>query len=154
MQQRCLKSDAHIVATLFKVHKQARSSHKISSLYLIDAIAREARQQVKKAARGKQSTSNSNTPLQDGTGSAANDDSDEVSSDKRRASSRGTHASFLSKIESFLDRLVLEVLSKGPPEHKVGCYHLFSMMFMLTHVVFRTRCLPPFFLAAIYLPHQ
>lgn len=112
------QSDAHLVATLFKVHKQAKSSHKISSLYVIDAIAREARQQVKKAAKGKQSSSSSSTPIQDG-GSGINDDSDEPVLGKK--SSKGTYASFLSKIESFLDRLVAEVLAKGPPEHKVSC---------------------------------
>lgn len=113
-----MQSDAHLVATLFKVHKQAKSSHKISSLYVIDAIAREARQQVKKAAKGKQSSSGTATPLHDGAGSGANDDSDEPTLGKR--STKGTYASFLSKIESFLDRLVAEVLSKGPPEHKVS----------------------------------
>lgn len=113
-----MQSDAHLVATLFKVHKQAKSSHKISSLYVIDAIAREARQQVKKASKGKQSSSGTATPLHDGAGSGANDDSDEPTLGKR--STKGTYASFLSKIESFLDRLVAEVLSKGPPEHKVS----------------------------------
>lgn len=110
------QSDAHIVATLFKVHKQAKSTHKISSLYVIDAIAREARQQAKKAAKGKGSSSN--TPLQDGADTVANDDSDDFSFEKRKAA-KGTYASFLSKVESFLDRLVAEVLTKGPPEHKV-----------------------------------
>jgi hypothetical protein len=109
------QSDAHIVATLFKAHKQAKSTHKISSLYVIDAIAREARQQVKKASKGKQSTSNGSTPMQDGS---IDDDDDVVLGRK----SKGTYASFLSKIESFLDRLVSEVLTKGPPEHKVSSF--------------------------------
>lgn len=43
--------DAHLVATLFRQHKKASSTSKIYSLYLIDAIAREARSLAKKAAK-------------------------------------------------------------------------------------------------------
>ena len=109
-----VQSDAHIVATLFRVHKQAKSSHKLSCLYIIDAISREAKHQVKRSRdKGKQ--------VEDDTGSATpTGDADDTDS-RRRDKIKGTHASFLSKIENFLDRLVGDVLTKGPPEHKVSC---------------------------------
>lgn len=95
--------DAHLVATLFRIHKAAKSTHKISSLYIIDAIAREAKQRTKKD-KGKDKESST----------AVGDDVDGSSTKK----GKGTYSSFLAKIEPFLDRLVGEVLSKGPPEHK------------------------------------
>jgi len=95
------------------VHKAAKSTHKISSLYIIDAITREAKQRMKRSKdKGKESSASA-TP-QDDAGEAA-DTSDNKKSDK----SKGTYASFLAKIEPFVDRLVGEVLMKGPPEHKV-----------------------------------
>lgn len=104
-----VQHDAHIVATLFKVHKQAKANHKISSLYIIDAIAREARQQIKK---GKDRTA-SDTPTQDGSGA------EDTARLGKKTSKNGTCAGFLTKIENFLVRVVAEVIDKGPPEHKV-----------------------------------
>jgi hypothetical protein len=112
------KNDAHLVATLFKAHKQAKPSHKLSSLYIVDAIAREARSQVKRGKdKGKAAAT---TPQASQTPSLNDDvDSDNDSVSRKRKAS-GTYSSFLAKIESFIDRLVAEVLTKGPPEHKVS----------------------------------
>lgn len=111
------QSDAHLVATLFKCHKQAKGSHKISTLYVIDAVAREARSIVKKG-KDRAPGAASDTPTQ--TLSPFPDEEGYTRSKGVASSSKGKGncASFLAKIEVFLDRLIGEVLTKGPPEHK------------------------------------
>ncbi|CEQ43136.1 SPOSA6832_05035 [Sporobolomyces salmonicolor] len=107
-----IASDAHLVSTLFRQHKKAASSSKLTSLYLIDAIAREARSRLKKqVAKGKEpavvpldaaaSTTPLYSPPPDGAGEGA-----------------GTYASFLKKLEAVLGKVVLDCWENGPPEHK------------------------------------
>ncbi|KAL7009937.1 hypothetical protein EMMF5_000846 [Cystobasidiomycetes sp. EMM_F5] len=106
-------NDAHLVATLFKVHKQAKGSHKLSSLYIIDAVSREAKQQIKRA---RDKSGNSKPQQRDDSTPNNEDDEPEL---RRIGKGKGTYASFLAKIENFLDRFVAENVNKGPTEHKV-----------------------------------
>ena len=115
------QSDAHLVATLFKCHKQAKGSHKISTLYVIDAVAREARSIIRKGKDKAPGAASEETPTQ--THSPFPDEEGYTRSKGGASSSssskgKGNCASFLAKIEVFLDRLIGEVLTKGPPEHK------------------------------------
>lgn len=116
-----IESDAHLVATLFKCHKQAKGSHKISTLYVIDAVAREARSVIKKGkdrAPGAASDTPTQThsPFPDEEGYTRSKGG--ASSGSSSSKGKGNCASFLAKIEVFLDRLLGEVLTKGPAEHK------------------------------------
>lgn len=84
-------NDAHLVATLFRQHKKASSATKIYSLYLIDAIAREARSLAKKAGKSK-------------------DDS----------SKDAGYSTFLTKLEAVLSKLVVDCWENGKVEHRVS----------------------------------
>jgi len=48
-----VSDDAHLVSTLFRIHKRAKPANKLWSLYVIDAISRDFRSAVKKG-KGKE----------------------------------------------------------------------------------------------------
>ncbi|PRQ72446.1 hypothetical protein AAT19DRAFT_16370 [Rhodotorula toruloides] len=109
-------ADSHLVSTLYRHHKKATPSHKLTSLYLIDAVAREARSRQKKAdkeGKGKEkaapapagsTTPSGSPPPDDGAGAGASGD--------------GTFATFLKKLEAVLGKIVLDNWENGLPEHK------------------------------------
>ncbi|BGP31609.1 hypothetical protein JCM10296v2_003381 [Rhodotorula toruloides] len=109
-------ADSHLVSTLYRHHKKATPSHKLTSLYLIDAVAREARSRQKKAdkeGKGKDraapapagsTTPSGSPPPDDGAGAGASGD--------------GTFATFLKKLEAVLGKIVLDNWENGLPEHK------------------------------------
>lgn len=107
-----LQSDAHLVSTLFRYHKKASPSAKLSSLYLIDALARAAKSKAKRdlAAPPKpkpQSTTPPNSPPPSTAASASGS-----------SSGGGTAASFLAKLEAVLGRVVVDNWEDGLKEHR------------------------------------
>ena len=87
----CAQNDAHLVSTLFRIHKRAKPANKIWSFYVVDAISRDCRSSLKAAAvKGKAASS-----------------------------SKGSAASFLQKMESCLERIFDEIWERGLPEHRV-----------------------------------
>lgn len=99
------QSDAQLVSTLYKHHKRCSSASKLYSLYLIDAIARDARSQAKKAAKGKDKQ----------VSASALSSTAAVKSD-----AGGTCATFLSKLEAVLSKLVVDCWESGQKEHRVS----------------------------------
>ncbi|BGP24198.1 hypothetical protein JCM10295v2_003106 [Rhodotorula toruloides] len=110
-------ADSLLVSTLYRHHKKATPSHKLTSLYLIDAVAREARSRQRKAdkeGKGKEkaapalpagsTTPSGSPPPDDGAGAGASGD--------------GTFATFLKKLEAVLGKIVLDNWENGLPEHK------------------------------------
>ncbi|GJN88925.1 hypothetical protein Rhopal_001896-T1 [Rhodotorula paludigena] len=116
---RNMASDAHLVSTLYRCHKKASAANKLTSLYLFDGVAREARSRQKKLDRegkgkGREPApapvAGSTTP----TGSPPPDSATPATP----AESGGTYATFLKKLEALLSKVVLENWENGLPEHK------------------------------------
>jgi protein NRD1 len=84
------------VSTLFRLHKRAPASHKLSALYLIDAVVRECKVRAKRAGGG--------AGKQNG----------------KEQEESGTFVGLLQKMERCLERLVDEAVQRGKPEHKVS----------------------------------
>jgi len=114
-----LQSDAHLVSTLFRYHKKASPSAKLSSLYLIDALARAAKSKAKRDAtqdKGKaKSTSTSTTTTTTPTDSPP---PTTAPAGGAGAGGPGTAASFLAKLEAVLGRIVVENWDEGLREHR------------------------------------
>ncbi|KAK4055985.1 hypothetical protein OIO90_002980 [Microbotryomycetes sp. JL221] len=105
MAMQNIRDDAHVVATLYKQHKRASSGAKLYSLYLIDAVAREARTRAKKRkAAGNQG---STTP----TGSP------KASSSSTRD---GDETTFLKKLDALLSKIIMDCWDNGKAEHKAS----------------------------------
>ncbi|GAA5961998.1 hypothetical protein JCM3765_007191 [Sporobolomyces pararoseus] len=100
-----VSSDTALITLLYRHHKKATPTHKLTSLYLIDAIARAARSKYKKEGKAKQQEESSTTPK------------DEPPQPETSAGS-GTCGSFLKKIEGLLSKIVLDVWENAPVEHR------------------------------------
>ncbi|KAK4049034.1 hypothetical protein OIV83_004395 [Microbotryomycetes sp. JL201] len=99
-----IKEDAHVVATLYKCHRKASPSTKLYSLYLIDAIAREARSCAKrKGKRAAADAAQSTTP---------------PGSPRPATSGDGDEMSFLKKLDALLAKIITECWDNGKPEHR------------------------------------
>ncbi|BGP47654.1 hypothetical protein JCM10450v2_003519 [Rhodotorula kratochvilovae] len=119
---RNITSDSHLVSTLYRYHKKAAAANKLTSLYLVDGIAREARTRQKKLdrdAKGKARESpatpavGSTTP----TGSPPPVDSPAPTTAAAPATG-GTYATFLKTLEGMLPKFVLDNWENGLPEHR------------------------------------
>ena len=93
-----LQSDAHLVSTLLRANKKATPANKLASLYLLDAVCREARSRAKKAGKEKKSEVD---PIQG-------------------VEASGTFASLLTKVEVILIKVVVECWENGLPEQRVS----------------------------------
>ncbi|GAA5982123.1 hypothetical protein JCM10908_004750 [Rhodotorula pacifica] len=107
-----IRADSQLVSTLYRHHRKASPANKLVSLYLIDAIAREAKSRQKKAEKeGKQGAAGpaagSTTPLDSPPGAAAGPSAGD-----------SDFASFLRKLEAVLSKIVLDNWENGLPEHK------------------------------------
>lgn len=96
------------MSTLFRSNKKATPSNKIASLYLVDAISREARSCAKKA-KGKEVAVPAASP-------------------REGVLTLGTYSSFLSKVEALLGRIVMDCWENGAPEHRVRRLSLGSLL--------------------------
>lgn len=95
------QTDTQLATLLFKVTKKATAPNKLSALYLLDAVAREARSLAKKQGKGKSTAKPAEPPVQG-------------------VETPGTPATFLLKLENLLSKLVLDVWENGPLEHRVS----------------------------------
>ncbi|KAL8283826.1 hypothetical protein RQP46_005258 [Phenoliferia psychrophenolica] len=98
-----ISSDAHLISTLFRAHKKALAPNKLVSLYLLDAIAREARVRAKKALKEKGAAATT-TPAED--------------EPEQGQEAKGTPATFLVKVEGVLSKIVLDCWENGQREHR------------------------------------
>lgn len=99
------------MSSLYRHHRKASPANKLVSLYLIDAIAREARSRQKKAdkeGKGAGTAAGSTTPAESPPGAAAGPSAGD-----------GDFASFLRKLEAVLSKIVLDNWENGLPEHRV-----------------------------------
>ncbi|KWU46240.1 hypothetical protein RHOSPDRAFT_32238 [Rhodotorula sp. JG-1b] len=105
-----IRSDSQLVSSLYRHHRKASPANKLVSLYLIDAIAREARSRQKtadKEGKGAGTAAGSTTPAESPPGAAAGPSAGE-----------GDFASFLRKLEAVLSKIVLDNWENGLPEHR------------------------------------
>ncbi|GAA5880967.1 hypothetical protein JCM3774_001490 [Rhodotorula dairenensis] len=108
-----IRADSQLVSALYRHHRKASPANKLVSLYLIDAIAREAKSRQKKAERdgsrppGPAAAAGSTTPSDSPPGAAAGPSAGE-----------GDFASFLRKLEAVLSKIVLDNWENGLPEHR------------------------------------
>lgn len=93
-----------MITLLYRHHKKATPSHKLTSLYIIDAIARGARSQYKKEGKSKAPESTASTTPKDETPAGGGS---------------GTCGTFLKKLEGLLGKIVLDVWENAPVEHRV-----------------------------------
>jgi hypothetical protein len=96
---------------LYRHHRKASPANKLVSLYLIDAIAREAKSRQKKAdkeGKGAGTAAGSTTPAESPPSAAAGPSAGD-----------GDFASFLRKLEAVLSKIVLDNWENGLPEHRV-----------------------------------
>ncbi|GAA6017093.1 hypothetical protein JCM11491_003254 [Sporobolomyces phaffii] len=87
-------SDTALITLLYRHHKKSSPAHKLTSLYLIDAIARAAKSKSKRDGKAASTTPRDNP------------------------ATSGTCASFLKKLEGLLSKLVLDVWENAPSEHR------------------------------------
>ncbi|GAA6062487.1 hypothetical protein JCM10212_001860 [Sporobolomyces blumeae] len=122
-----VSNDTGLVTTLYREHKRAKPRSKLTSLYLVDAIAREARSRAKKQARaGDPAPTQAATLPAPSAGPSTTPDASpppsRPSPAREGASSHdadvGTCASFLKKLENILGKIVVDVWENGPPEHR------------------------------------
>ena len=97
-----LQADAHLVSTLFRANKKATAQNKISALYLLDAVCRDARARLKKQGKQKEKKSDQEQDPVEGV------------------DSQGTYSSFLTKVEQILPKFMLDCWENGPIEHRVS----------------------------------
>lgn len=98
---------------MYRHHRKASPANKLVSLYLIDAIAREAKSRQKKAdkeGKGAGTAAGSTTPAESPPSAAAGPSAGD-----------GDFASFLRKLEAVLSKIVLDNWENGLPEHRVRC---------------------------------
>ncbi|GAA6024062.1 hypothetical protein JCM10207_009295 [Rhodosporidiobolus poonsookiae] len=111
-----VESDSHLVATLWRQHKKAPSANKLTSLYIIDAVAREARSRQKKIDKeGKGKTPAAASPPAAGSTTPLGSPGPSTTP---KSKGDGTYASFLKKLEAVLGKLVLDNWENGKEEHK------------------------------------
>ncbi|GAA99606.1 uncharacterized protein L969DRAFT_86873 [Mixia osmundae IAM 14324] len=127
-----MMEDAHLVSTLFKYHKRAEGAYKLNVLYLIDAISRDARAEVRNVTKHAKATSPAplaepekpqagaisptdsdmavsiSTPLQSDN-AAKTEDGKSLRSQQHEAG-----AGFLSKMEVCLERIFKNTLDATP----------------------------------------
>ncbi|KAJ2934888.1 hypothetical protein H1R20_g2298, partial [Candolleomyces eurysporus] len=92
MEKKSLQNDTQLVSTLYRTHKSLAPSFKVSSLYVFDALARAAKDQVNKRK----------LPL--------NDD----------LQATGNAATFLSKLAGVVEGLFQDMQNPDIPEGKVS----------------------------------
>lgn len=120
------QSDSRLISTLYRYHKKASAANKLTSLYLVDGIAREARSRQKKLdkeAKGKgREGGAAQSPSAPAAGSTTPTKSPPPSASPAPAASAGlgTYASFLKLLEGgMLAKFVLDNWENGLPEHRV-----------------------------------
>ncbi|SDA02760.1 BZ3500_MvSof-1268-A1-R1_Chr11-1g03142 [Microbotryum saponariae] len=91
--------DTPLVASILRHHRKATAPQKLPSLYLVDAIAREARKRVKRALQ-EQSVA-SFEPSTSTTSSATPD-----------------YAAFMTELEAMLAKIVLDSWENGEHQHR------------------------------------
>ena len=96
------QADAHLVSTLFRANKKATPQNKISALYLLDAVCRDARARLKKQGKQKEKKP----------------DQDPVEG----VDTLGTYSTFLAKVEQILTKFMLDCWENGAPEHRVRIF--------------------------------
>ncbi|GAA5994250.1 hypothetical protein JCM5350_001822 [Sporobolomyces pararoseus] len=100
-----VSSDTSLITLLYRHHKKAAPTHKLTSLYLIDAIARAARSKYKKEGKAKQQEEPTTTPK-------------DQPPESESSAGTGTCGSFLKKLEGLLSKIVLDVWENAPVEHR------------------------------------
>ncbi|GAA5943553.1 Nrd1 complex RNA-binding subunit [Sporobolomyces koalae] len=98
-----IQNDTALITLVYRHHKKAHPNHKLTSLYLVDAIARGAKSRLKKQQQAERTAAASTTPTDDPPPSTT-----EV----------GTDASFLKKLDGLLSKIVLDVWEHAPTEHR------------------------------------
>ncbi|GAA6047077.1 hypothetical protein JCM3770_004185 [Rhodotorula araucariae] len=117
-------SGSHLVSTLYRYHKKAPAANKLTSLYILDGIAREARSRQKKLDRdakgkGREGTTSAPSPATPAIGSTTPTGSPPpVHSPAAAAATGGTYSSFLRTLEGMLPKFVLDNWENGLPAHK------------------------------------
>ncbi|SCV73267.1 BQ2448_7193 [Microbotryum intermedium] len=95
-----LHPDITLVASMLRHHRKATPPRKLPSLYLVDAIAREARKRAKRAL--KELSVSSSEP-----------------STSTLASTTPDYASFMNELEGMLTKIVLDSWENGEQQHRV-----------------------------------
>ena len=119
------QSDSQLVSTLYRYHKKASPPNKLTSLYLVDGIAREARSRQKKLDRegkGKGREGAAQSPATPAVGSTTptNSPPPAASPAPTAAAGTGSYASFLKILEGgMLAKFVVDNWENGLPEHRV-----------------------------------
>ncbi|GAA5905163.1 hypothetical protein JCM8208_000300 [Rhodotorula glutinis] len=120
-----IQSDSRIVSILYRHHKKAAAANKLTSLYLVDGIAREARSRQKKLdreAKGKAREGAAQSPTAPAVGSTTPTLSPPPAASPAPAAASagsGTFASFLKILEAgMLAKFVLDNWENGLTEHR------------------------------------
>ncbi|GAA5941786.1 hypothetical protein JCM3775_000105 [Rhodotorula graminis] len=120
-----IQNDSRIISILYKHHKKASAANKLTSLYLVDGIAREARSRQKKIdreAKGKAREGPAQSPTTAAAGSTTPTLSPPAAASPAPAAASagsGTYASFLKILEAgMLAKFVLDNWENGLPEHR------------------------------------
>ncbi|TNY19613.1 hypothetical protein DMC30DRAFT_298575 [Rhodotorula diobovata] len=119
-----IQSDSQLVSTLYRYHKKASPPNKLTSLYLVDGIAREARSRQKKLDRegkGKGREGAAHSPATPAVGSTTptNSPPPAASPAPTAAAGTGSYASFLKILEGgMLAKFVVDNWENGLPEHR------------------------------------
>ncbi|BGP55166.1 hypothetical protein JCM8202v2_002763 [Rhodotorula sphaerocarpa] len=108
-----IRADAQLVSTLYRHHRKAAAPNKLVSLYLIDAVAREAKTRQKKAERESQGKGKAPAP-----GSTTPTDSPPDVGPEAAGGGAGDFAGFLQKLEAVLSKIVLDNWENGLPDHR------------------------------------
>lgn len=108
------QADAQLVSTLYRHHRKAAAPNKLVSLYLIDAVAREAKTRQKKAERESQGKGKAPAP-----GSTTPTDSPPDVGPEAAGGGAGDFAGFLQKLEAVLSKIVLDNWENGLPDQRV-----------------------------------
>lgn len=128
-----MQTDSHVVATLYKQHKKAKSSAKLVSLYLFDAVAREARARVKKAAKESKGKAGAAAAPVDspanGSTTPGGSPAPVEGSGAVEKKGDGTNASLLKKLEGVAGKVVLINWEDGEEQHKVRPPYFFLPRF-------------------------
>ncbi|KAM0748062.1 hypothetical protein T439DRAFT_328049 [Meredithblackwellia eburnea MCA 4105] len=134
-----ITSDANLLSTLFRAHKKATSPNKLTSLYLVDAVAREAKTRARKSlkeekdkGKGKETDSprapipapetGSTTPTDEPPPlplpSGSSETTPAKASLQQQQPGSAAFMSFLAKVEGVLSKFVLDCWENGPKEHR------------------------------------
>ncbi|GAA5838102.1 hypothetical protein JCM9279_004126 [Rhodotorula babjevae] len=119
-----IQNDSRLISVLYRYHKKASAANKLTSLYLIDGIAREARSRQKKLdreAKGKGRDGAAQSPSAPPIGSTTPTKSPPPAASPALAANAGvgTYVSFLKLLEGgMLAKFVLDNWENGLPEHR------------------------------------